>query len=40
MKVIEIKGLEKSFGNQKVIKGLNLSLEEGEIFGLIGPNAL
>ena len=38
MKVIEIKGLEKSFGNQKVIKGLNLSLEEGEIFGLIGPN--
>ena len=38
MKVIEIKGLEKSFGKQKVIKGLTLSLEEGEIFGLIGPN--
>ncbi len=36
--VLTIKGLSKSFGTQKVIDNLNLSVPEGTVFGFIGQN--
>ncbi len=36
--MIEIKNLNKWYGNLHVIKDLNLKVEKGEIFGLLGPN--
>ncbi|WP_162140337.1 ABC transporter ATP-binding protein [Haploplasma axanthum] len=36
--MIEIKNLNKSFGSKHVIKNMNLKLEKGTIFGLIGIN--
>ena len=30
--------LEKSFGERKVLKGLSLEVEKGEVFGLLGHN--
>lgn len=38
MSVIEIKGLSKNFGSKKALDNVNLSIEEGEIFGFLGPN--
>lgn len=38
MSFVEIKNLEKSFGNIKVLKNLNLSIEEGEFITLLGPS--
>jgi ABC-2 type transport system ATP-binding protein len=38
MALINIRGLRKRFGDGDVIQGLDLSIEEGEIFGLIGPD--
>jgi len=36
--VIETKGLEKSFGNVKVLQGVDLSVKQNSIFGFLGPN--
>lgn len=36
--MLTIKNLEKSFGDFKALKGVNLHVEKGEIFGFIGPN--
>ena len=38
MKAIETKGLTKFYGKARGIEELNLTVEEGEIFGFIGPN--
>ncbi|HBB29375.1 MAG TPA: ABC transporter ATP-binding protein [Clostridiales bacterium] len=38
MKIIEINGLAKSFGNKKVLNNVNISIEKGEILGLLGPS--
>ena len=38
MKVIEVKGLTKSYGDFKAIAGIDLAIEAGEIFALLGPN--
>lgn len=35
---IDLKHLQKSFGNQKVLKDINLTVNHGEIVGLIGPS--
>ena len=35
---VEIDNLNKNFGNIKALNGLNLKVNESEIFGLIGPN--
>ena len=35
---IEIKDVQKSFGNISIIRDLNLSLAQGERHALIGPN--
>lgn len=36
--ILEIKNLTKYYGNTLGVKNLNLTLNEGEIFGFIGPN--
>jgi len=42
MNAIEIKDLKKSFfvkgKNIEAVKGINLSVEQGEVFGFLGPN--
>ncbi|MGG7179307.1 ABC transporter ATP-binding protein [Clostridium paraputrificum] len=38
MKVLEVKGVKKTLGKREIIKGLDLSVNEGEIFGFLGPN--
>ncbi len=36
--LLEVKGLSKSFGGLAAVKDLNLTVRDGEILGLIGPN--
>jgi phospholipid/cholesterol/gamma-HCH transport system ATP-binding protein len=36
--VIEIKGLEKSFGSQQVLRGIDLTIEDGETLAVIGQS--
>ncbi len=38
MKVIEVKGLVKSYGEFTAVAGIDLTIEAGEIFALLGPN--
>lgn len=35
---ITLRGLSKNFGQQVAVRELSLEVEEGEIFGLLGPN--
>ncbi len=37
---IEIKDLYKAYGEKKVLKGLNLQVKRGELFGFIGKNGI
>lgn len=37
-KAIEIINLHKSYGDKEVLKGISLSVDKGEIFGLLGKN--
>ncbi len=36
--MIDISNLSKSFGSFKAVENLNLNIQKGEIYGLIGPN--
>ena len=36
--MLDIKNFSKSYGDKKVVDNLNLSVENGEIFGFIGHN--
>lgn len=36
--MIKIEGLQKTFGNLAVLKDINLTIEDGEIYGLIGKS--
>ena len=36
--VIEVTGLRKAYGSNEVIKGIDLSVESGEVISLIGPS--
>ena len=38
MKAIETQGLTKYYGKIRGIENVDLSVEEGEIYGFIGPN--
>ena len=38
MNVIEASDLSKNYGNEVGIKGINLEIKKGEVFGFIGPN--
>ncbi|MFQ5381508.1 MAG: ATP-binding cassette domain-containing protein, partial [Dehalococcoidia bacterium] len=35
---ISVRGLEKSYGRVRALKGVDLDVERGEIFSLLGPN--
>ncbi len=38
MSIIKLSNVEKTFGENQVLKGLNLEINKGEIFGLLGHN--
>ena len=38
MAAIELDGVEKSFGDVRALRGVDLEVAEGEIFGFLGPN--
>ena len=40
MKLLEVKNLNKSFDNKKVLKDINFSISKGKIVGLLGKNGL
>nr|MBA2600768.1 ABC transporter ATP-binding protein [Actinomycetota bacterium] len=35
---VEVHGLKKSYGQLEAVKGIDLSVREGEVFSLLGPN--
>ena len=35
---VEARGLEKTFGTNRAVDGIDLTVMEGEIFGVLGPN--
>lgn len=37
-KIIKISGLNKDYSGKKVVDGLDLEVEKGELFGFLGPN--
>jgi ABC-2 type transport system ATP-binding protein len=36
--ILKVTNLQKSYGHQKVVKGISFDVAEGEIFGILGPN--
>jgi ABC-2 type transport system ATP-binding protein len=38
MSAIEVSGLHKAYGNLEAVRGVDFSIEKGEVFGLLGPN--
>lgn len=36
--MIELKGIKKSFGQLEVLKGIDLSIERGEVVSIVGPS--
>jgi ABC-2 type transport system ATP-binding protein len=36
--VIEVKSLTKSYNGRKALKGINFTIQTGELYGLLGPN--
>jgi ABC-2 type transport system ATP-binding protein len=36
--MLEIRGLEKAYGDKRVLRGVDLQAQPGEIVGLLGPN--
>jgi ABC-2 type transport system ATP-binding protein len=35
---IEVKGLEKRYGEHEAVRGIDIAVRRGEVFGLLGPN--
>src|SRR5881227_3360231 len=38
MPAIEVNGLRKAYGNLEAVRGIDFTIETGEVFGLLGPN--
>jgi ABC-2 type transport system ATP-binding protein len=38
MHAIEVSGLRKAYGRLEAVRGVDFTIEEGEVFGLLGPN--
>ncbi|MDO4780975.1 MAG: ABC transporter ATP-binding protein [Candidatus Saccharibacteria bacterium] len=36
--IIAVQGLTKRYGDQTVVKGIDFTVQKGEIFGILGPN--
>jgi ABC-2 type transport system ATP-binding protein len=37
-KAIEVSGLRKSYGDNEAVRGIDLEVAQGEVFGFLGPN--
>ena len=37
--IIKVKNLTKKYDGRKVVKGISFSVNEGEVFGILGQNA-
>ena len=37
-RAIQIRGLRKSYGTVEAVRGIDVDVEEGEVFGFLGPN--
>jgi ABC-type multidrug transport system ATPase subunit len=37
-KMIDISGLTKEYSGNKVVSGIDLQVDHGELFGFLGPN--
>ena len=38
MALLELKGLKKSYGNAHILKGIDLSVEKGDVIAVLGPS--
>ncbi|MEG2348464.1 MAG: hypothetical protein RSB67_02320 [Clostridia bacterium] len=38
MVVLEIKNINKKFSKKEIIKDVSITVNQGEIFGFLGPN--
>jgi ABC-2 type transport system ATP-binding protein len=38
LSVVEVHGLRKRYGNLEALRGIDFTIEAGEVFGLLGPN--
>ena len=38
MAILEVRNLQKSFGDLQVLRDINLSVEKGEVIVIIGPS--
>ncbi len=38
MSAVSVRGLRKSYGAQEALRGIDFTIEPGEVFGLLGPN--
>ena len=38
MPAIEVTGLRKAYGSLEAVRGVDFTIETGEVFGLLGPN--
>ena len=36
--LVNVTGLQKSYGRQPAVRGVDLQIDAGEIYGLIGPD--
>ena len=36
--ILELKNIRKSYGKKEILKGINLTVEEGEIISVLGPS--
>ncbi len=38
MSAVTVQGLRKTYGDLEAVRGIDFTIEEGEVFGLLGPN--
>ena len=38
MNAVTVRGLRKSYGDHEALRGIDFTIEAGEVFGLLGPN--
>jgi ABC-type multidrug transport system ATPase subunit len=36
--IVEVNGLERTFGQNRAVDGMTFHVKQGEVFGLLGPN--